>query len=148
MIIMKHIILFSIACILVIGCAVKNKRDVNFRSTQQDSSFQDFFRQFATDSLFQIARVKFPLIYSYYDGCDDSLTVERIEVKDWNYIDFDDDSLAYKNNEDAYRIHFIEKGHDRVEYLRKGIDNGINMNYTFERVASQWYLVEIVDKSN
>ena len=145
---MKYTNLFFIGCFLVIGCAVKNKRDVGSRSIQQDSSFQAFFLQFSGDSLFQISRIQFPLKYSYFEGYSDSLMVERIEVNDWNYIDFKDDSLAYKNIEDAYQIHFIEKGQDRVEYLRKGIDNGINMNYAFKRIVSQWFLVEIVDRSN
>jgi hypothetical protein len=145
---MKYTNLFLISFFLVLGCAVKSKKDVDPIRIQQDSSFQDFFIKFGRDSLFQISRIQFPLKYSYFEGYNDSLMVDRIGVKDWNYIDFRDDSLAYKNNEDAYQIYFIEKGPNRVEYLRKGVDNGIDMNYTFERIVSQWFLVEIVDRSS
>lgn len=143
-----RLILSWIILILLTGCVLKNKGDVGLRSTQQDSSFKDFFMKFSRDSLFQISRIQFPLKYSYFEEYNDSLMVERIEIKDWNYIDFEDDSMAYKNNEDAYQIRFIEKGRDSVEYLRKGIDNGINMSYTFKRIVSQWFLVEIVDRSS
>jgi hypothetical protein len=73
---------------------VKNNGDVGSRSIKQDSSFEDFFTQFSRDSLFQISRIQFPLNYSYFEGYNDSLLVERIEQKDWNYIDFGDDSFG------------------------------------------------------
>lgn len=146
---MKYLRLFFLTYMVLMGCSAKKNMDSSKEATLTDSSFKDFFLRFSIDSAFQTSRIKFPLGYSYYDGYDsDSLSVDTIKLEDWTFIDFSDDSLAAKNEEDAYQVEFTETDPNVVEYLRKGIDNGIFVNYHFSKVHGKWYLTKIADRSN
>lgn len=136
---MRYTIL--IIFILVIGCAAKNTNE----SLKDDEVFEDFFKEFSSNPTFQSSRINFPLKHSYYDG--ESLIDDEISGNDWEYIDFGQDSLASARKEDAYSIE-LKSNQNSVEYLRKGIDNGISMSYYFEKRKAQWFLVKILDRSN
>lgn len=141
---MKCVNLFFLICLFLTGCSAK--KNVDSAKNVSDSSFEDFFSRFSTDSVFQVSRIKFPLEYSYYD--DDSLSMDKINSEEWAYLDFSDDSLASKSEVDAYNIEFIEVDRNMIEYLRKGIDNGIFVSYRFRKTHGRWHLTEIVDRSN
>lgn len=136
---MRYIILIIFN--LLIGCAAKNTNE----SLKGDEVFKDFFKEFSSNSNFQLSRIQFPLKHSYYDG--DSLMEDEIASDDWEYIDFNRDSSASARKEDAYSIE-LKSSPSSVEYVRKGIDNGISMSYYFEKKKTQWFLVKIVDRSN
>lgn len=113
-----------------------------------DSSFKTFFLRFGTDSVFQKSSIKFPVPYHDYVEYADSTSVDLIQEPDWNYINFADDSLARNQTEDAYEISFESNASDQVEYVRTGIDNGINIRYIFIKKDDQWFLEKIIDQSN
>jgi hypothetical protein len=142
---MKYVV-YIILLSLTAGCAIKS---TNESSSKNDESFEDFFKKFGSSEKFQASRIKFPLKLSYYDEYEeDSLTDSEIKAEDWKFVDFGKDSLASTKKEDAYNIEVIKNGLDAVEYLRKGIDNGISISYYFEKEKTKWFLVKIVDRSN
>lgn len=109
--------------------------------------FDTFFKRFSEDSVFQLSRVDFPI--SYYSVDIEDNKEEYVYSKDefW-YIDFTEDSEAATRSEDAYEP-VIERGDSKTLYIRKGIDNGIRIEYYFEmNDKGEWYLVEIIDNSN
>ena len=135
---------------IVVACAVKNKDESSSSnpSLQSDNSFDDFFKNFSTDSAYQISRIKFPLKYFSYEDDPDSLTSTDINIGEWTYINFSNDSLAASRKENAFNVEIDRKDSTIVEYLRKGIDNGISMVYSFEKDGARWYLTKIIDQSN
>lgn len=135
---------FLLISIIVAGCAVKSRND---SSVKADGTFEIFFKEFSRDSVFQSSRIKFPLKHSYYEDYGEALTDGEIKAEEWKHIDFRNDSLASTRKEDAYSIEII-KNDLGVEYLRKGIDNGISMSFHFEKEGAQWFLIKIVDRSN
>lgn len=132
-----YIILLS----LTIGCAIKNGTD----SSMDDKSFDFFFEEFSSKPDFQASRIQFPLKHAYYE---DTLVESVINADEWKYIDFRNDQKASARNEDAYNVEIINKNFGAIEYLRKGIDNGISMSFHFEKKGGQWFLIKIVDRSN
>lgn len=110
--------------------------------------FREFFKRFAIDSMFQKHRIQFPLTYLYYADYVDTLISEQIKSEDWHYINFADDSLVAEQKVDAYDIMFRTTGSEQVEYVRTGIDNGINVTYVFRKEGKHWILTEIIDRFN
>jgi hypothetical protein len=111
-----------------------------------DSNFNLFIDKFSADSSFQLSRTKFPLKIKWYD------------------IENDNDSLFYKNKSNFEIVDFRQKKSKGVEdqWEQKivlntnntlatieihGIDNGILVNYFFEKVNGAWILIAIEDIS-
>lgn len=116
-----------------------------------DMTFEEFFENFAKDSLFQKNRVKYPikLIIGYYDfdKRKDTASVEFILNKNkFNYIDFTEDKDAIEKEYDKYTVS-VENLDSIVNYKLRGYDNGIRVNYKFKLINGCWFLVEILDES-
>ena len=116
-----------------------------------NKTFEEFFENFAKDSLFQKSRVKYPvkLIIGYYDfdKRKDTTSVELILNKNkFNYIDFTEDKDAMDKEYDKYTVS-IENLDSIANYKLTGYDNGIRVNYKFKLINGCWFLVEILDES-
>jgi len=112
----------------------------------QQSSFQAFFNRFAADSAFQTQHIAFPLTYRITD-IEDNEEVLTFNATTWYFIDFTEDKEAANREIDAYEGLFKATGKDKMLYIRKGIDNGINIYYYFEMHLNKWYLVKVFDFS-
>lgn len=147
--IMDKVKYLFLVCTIVLGCAVKKtESSQNTDALQNDKTFTEFFSTFGIDSAFQAERIKYPLLYFYFEDYSDSLSSNEIKMGEWRYINFADDSLAATYKENAYSIEINEKDSKAVDYLRKGIDNGISVIYSFEKDEGRWYLTKITDRSN
>jgi hypothetical protein len=112
-----------------------------------DETFEEFFKEFAKDSIFQVSRIKYPLKWKYLnDVTDNELTIELVKYGSFNYIDFTNDEVAYKNEYSKYSVD-IDKSNEHILYTLHGIDNGIHVIYKFNLIEDCWYLVEILDES-
>jgi hypothetical protein len=89
--------------------------------------------------------VLFPLKYTS-EEIEEGLVHETIDESKWYYIDFNKDKFANSLSEDAYSFEIIKKK-DKVEYIRKGIDNGINVIFVFKLKDGRWYLTSVSDLS-
>lgn len=111
-----------------------------------DNNFNDFIEKFSSDAAFQLRRTKFPLKIKWYD------------------LDNDRDSLIYKDSSGFEMIDFrtkksigqLDQWEQRivVDYSSasaiieiRGIENGIAVDYLFEKINEAWVLVEIHDSS-
>ncbi|MCF6298105.1 MAG: DUF4348 domain-containing protein [Flavobacteriaceae bacterium] len=117
------------------------------KTSLSNEKFNTFFIKFRNDSIFQKKRLEDIIyLYSLYDT--DKIEVIKYKKRDISFMDFRDDSLAYKKKYDKYKIETVKKK-DSITYSMYGIDNGINQHYVFKRGKSnKWYLISIHDYSN
>jgi len=130
---------------------ISKKGDFTKNSTQNSDSlkikFNVFFTKFTNDSVFQKERLKNIInMYSYNDY--DKMEVSQYSKKEFSFMDFTKDTLAYKKKFNKYKVEMkIEK--DSTIYYMYGIDNGIHEFYVFKRNnLNKWYLVTIHDYSH
>jgi len=114
---------------------------------QNDASFEQFFKYFSNDSIFQLSRVQFPFKYQSLND-DGKIDDTVIKKSDWKFISFSGDSIAYKKEFDKYKPVIKLLGKDSVNYIQEGIDNGIYIEYKFVNIENKWLLAKIFDKSN
>jgi hypothetical protein len=107
-----------------------------------DYEFIDFLTKFSTDSLFQINHISFPLHESFVDYETDykivSSTIELPDWKFWKLTNYLEGLLLISN---------IQTDHKYRNLFFGGIENGIVVKYTFEKVNAIWKLIRIEDYS-
>lgn len=118
----------------------------NVKHSEDIENFNAFFDRFSKDSIFQKSRVRFPLPYKSVDIMDDAEEVS-IKESEWSYIDFISDQNAHKRNTDAFTGTAEALDASNARYVRRGIDNGIFVEYLFKR-DTLWRLEQVIDKSN
>lgn len=107
-----------------------------------DFEFIDFLTKFSNDSVFQINHIAFPLPESYADSEKDYETVKKtIQLKDWKHeklVDFLNKLMVLStiDKESKYRNIFYS-----------GVENGIWVKYTFQRINGNWKLIRLEDYS-
>jgi hypothetical protein len=126
---------------------IRNIEKADSKEEVSSEKFEAFFDRFSKDSVFQISRVEFPISYYAVDIEDNKEEYVYNKAEFW-YTDFTEDSEAITRDVDAYKP-VLEKGESKTLYTRKGIDNGIWIEYHFEtNDKGEWYLVKIIDNSN
>lgn len=104
-----------------------------------DGSFHKFLKKFNADSTFQLSRVHFPLKVTWIGFEQDSLFhIEKSEFKLMNFKEKKSSQWKQKS---------IVKNKDLAIIEIRGIDNGIHIDYVFERKNNCWIFVEIIDGS-
>ena len=117
------------------------------RKSERSENFFVFFQDFCRDSSFQIRRIKFPLISLYPDPGLDSIVAEAIKETDWYYVPIKDfTSNTFEYFFDRFRDRELPDS-DEMVYAIIGIENGIHINYYFQRIEGKWYLLKIEDLS-
>lgn len=108
------------------------------KTTGSGEAFSPFFEKFNKDKNFQFSRIKFPLTVKLNN--DDFELVDYIIIKDEHRIL----KLNLKNVE--YKQKTILKN-NTVIIQQRGIDNGIFIDYIFEKRKGLWFLKTWVDES-
>lgn len=112
--------------------------------------FTSFFRKFSSDSIFQSSRIKFPLKMISFDifGSDQTTPIEEFtSVQEYSFFDFSEDEKAKNRDIDAYSTTIERKDKDEYSYRMLGIDNGIMVEFLFQKQNNCWFLVSIKDQS-
>lgn len=114
----------------------------NAKSGKED--FDNFILKFISDSLYQLDRIKFPLKSQQWDF--DEVDSTRIEKNNWKTV------RLFWGEEYRPQIYdnFKREMRDTDERLFcwEGIENGINVEYRFNRIKGLWYLTEFNDFSD
>lgn len=107
-----------------------------------EADFLLFLERFSADSVYQLKHVDFPLPAPYADDEKDfETTYDTLLVEDWRHLPILEGVeglllLNESNFESTFRqIHF------------SGIENGINVFYTFQKDSAEWRLVKLEDYS-
>lgn len=135
---MKYLSLLVLVCLA--GCGNKNK----VQGTCSED-FDSFFERFASDTLFQKKHVDFPIM-QYYSDEDFPLDMMETMTDEDTYETIHFDKNAKSGNK-PYEIN-IDKKTDSVFCYKKGINNDINIKYTFVCKKDSWFLVEITDTTD
>jgi len=125
------------------------KKENLITSKKSLEDFDLFFKKFSKDSIYQKERIQFPLKCKTPDENDlmgEKNKTKLINISNFEYIDFTQDSLAMKKETDKYTIEKKEKKGYMI-YSRLGYDNGIYELYKFKLIDGDWYLIEIENLS-
>jgi hypothetical protein len=110
-----------------------------------DTNFNDFIEKFSIDSVFQISRTKFPLKVEWHEvGERDSIF--HIDKLEFEIIDFrQKKSTGQYDQSEQYIV--VDTSNTSAIIRIRGIDNGIRIDYLFEKINEAWMFVEIDDSS-
>jgi hypothetical protein len=124
--------------ILLYQCETGNRKLNDRSKTSSFEDFDEFYRKFTSDSLFQMSRIKFPLA---------GKSVDEFDVKEWTKENwslmktmiFDIDTATYKTEYKKSSKEF--KGKVWIE------GSGFNYEFRFEVINDRWYLVYALDQN-
>ena len=144
---LSTVFVFALLTLTTIGSCQKKKTVDTYHVTPKnvDEMFKDFFARFASDSVYQKKQIRFPLPYISTDIMDHVEEV-IIEESDWKYIDFTQDGISDDSGIDEFEV-IITREDQGFIYLRRGIDNGIYIEYHFEDSGEVWVLTRIHNQS-
>jgi hypothetical protein len=138
---MKKLFLYlTISVGLIVGCKNNTtKRTFKIRPVIKEMvDFDTFFNKFKSDSLYQIAHIKFPLKLTLVE--DGGNTLININKAKWKYLKFPN------MKDDIYKKHNVNKTRVNIEHMVE--DTGICINHYFVYNKGQWQLVLIKDESD
>lgn len=120
---------------------LKNSNKTTFEFLP-DFDFINFLTRFSSDSIFQIKSISFPLTESYADSDNDyETTTKTIKEEDWKFW-----KLTNVINK-LLLLSDIQKDNKYRNIFFSGVENGILVKYTFERINDNWKLIKFEDYS-
>lgn len=135
---LKRTLFFLILVLFFTNCN-KSKTAINIQQEKiLAEDFDSFYNQFHSDSLFQMARIKFPLEGENIDG----FKKTKWTKENWNLLKtkiYDVDTTKFKTNYKKTNTGFIEKCYTE--------DSGFSSEYRFKMTGNKWYLVYAIDKN-
>jgi hypothetical protein len=146
--------IFILTTLFFVSCVTKST-DLSTSDQLADSltiskdndqeDFNQFFKKFATDSLFQMERTKFPFRALWLT--DDGETTHETEREDWTHSTFHYEDGYATRQKDAYTQE-MKVYTDSAKLEQRGVDNGIYVDYLFMRDKGKWILLTARDYSN
>ena len=106
----------------------------------QEEDFFYFVEMFSKNHQFQTERVKFPLKVMHLDENYESVELE-IEKEEYSFLNF-----IRPSEEIDFNQKFIINEKDATIEIR-GINNGIMIDYLFEKIRGKWKLKTWIDSS-
>ncbi len=107
-----------------------------------DFEFIDFLTKFSNDSIFQINHISFPLPKSYLDSENDYETVNEVVLqKDWKHI------KAVELNDKLLVLSNIDLKNKYRNIFYRGVENGIWVKFSFEKINGNWKLIKLENSS-
>lgn len=111
---------------------------------KQKEDFDDFILKFISDSLYQLDRIKFPLKSQQSDSDEVDSTI--IEKSNWKTVRLFWGEQYKPQIYDNFKREMRDT--DERLFCWEGIENGINVEYRFNRIKGLWYLTEFNDFSD
>lgn len=115
-------------------------------TTNVDKDFSAFIEQFSKDTSFQLSRTKFPLRIKQYDIEKDKDTIIYKQRSAFEMMDFR--QKQSKGSYDQWKQEIVlDKSQSKATIEIRGIENGIMVDYNFEKKDGKWMLIGIDDSS-
>ena len=111
-----------------------------------DNHFDVFIEQFSRDTAFQLKRIKFPLRIKQYDIENDKDTIIYKSRSVFEMMDFRKKKSLSSLDQWKQEI-ILYKSQSKATIEIRGIENGIMVDYYFEKSDGKWMLVGIDDSS-
>jgi|SRR4051812_12537668 hypothetical protein len=112
--------------------------------TNVDDDFNVFINYFSKDSIFQISRINFPLKVQEYDSMKDTDVIKTVTISNFRKLDFTykKPGTGIDNQQQEIKV---EKNKATIEI--NGIENGLMIDFYFEKQNGKWSLVTWIDHS-
>lgn len=128
----KGFLALVLSSIVAIACNLADNESV-------DLDFHDFNEKFYNDSIFQIARVKFPFYVKYtggdsYNPEDGEDSIRVLTKSNWTVL------RQYYKESDKFIVEFDVSDSVAVQKIYIP-DSGFKLNLTFKKDNHKWYLV-------
>jgi hypothetical protein len=128
----------------VLGCSdpasKQSNKDVSVKVADSGASaiedFESFFEKFNKDSIFQVARIEFPLQFKSNE--EEESIIRKIE---WSYTKL----IEEKGTKTVIRKKLVSNTEVRIDYMEE--DTGVLISHTFLQKGGRWMLVNIEDHS-
>ncbi|MFA6246372.1 MAG: DUF4348 domain-containing protein [Mucilaginibacter sp.] len=140
---MKKLILFLLVIIgLFTGCSDNpgKHNPAKKAAVSEISDFDTFFKKFKSDSVYQVAHVKFPLSIIIAGDEEEGDSVKYIEKSKWQNITFKKDKNA------IYKQSQLSKTEVSIQHMVE--DTGISTVFNFLYRNGKWQLVSFRDQSD
>ena len=111
-----------------------------------DEDFSLFLKTFSRDSIFQVSRVKFPLLTNEWVDPETGMIEKLISKSRYTKLDFTYPEDAMTRELDRYTQKINVSGNKCVVKIR-GFDNGIHTDFFFEKLNGKWILISWDDQS-
>ena len=144
------VVFMILLLILIVGCKNKeaaNTGNANIQaanpvtssapSSETTKDYEEFFKKFENDKGYQVSHIKFP--YKYASEGPDGNENKEIQKSKYKYF-----GLFKENVKNVYTK--INDNEFKVE--KRGVENGVAVDYHFKKFENEWYLEKIVDYSN
>lgn len=107
-----------------------------------NESFDSFFWNFMTDSIFQIQRVQFPLTYiTWKDDIGGEIETIILNKNNWKYNSFYIDSASERTQVyDNFDLKLRPTNQRVIHWY--GVETGGDSKYYFEGFDGKWYLIK------
>jgi hypothetical protein len=153
----RHLIISILIYVFLTSCndnstnsksQLDNKKEVVTLPSKEtvDNNFNDFLEKFSTDSAFQISRTKFPLKINWYDIENDNDSLIYKDVSDFEMMDFRKKKSSGQYDQWEQKI-VVDKNNKSAKIKIRGIENGIMVDYLFEKINGIWMIIGIEDRS-
>ncbi len=111
-----------------------------------DNNFKAFVDNFSSDSTFQLSRTKFPLKIKWYDIDNAKDSLIYMDRSSFEMMDFRKKKSTGQYDQWEQKI-VVDKNNTSATIEIRGIENGIVVDYLFEKINGAWMLIEIDDSS-
>jgi hypothetical protein len=126
---------------LINNDVIENNNDAN--QTYSDEVFINFLEKFSKNLNFQLERVVFPMEIEVLDN-DYNTIKELITKEDFSTLNFIHSDLQEGTNRYTQTIEYQE---NKAVIVCRGIDNGIYIDFYYEKRSGKWYLITWIDSS-
>ncbi|MEJ8819139.1 DUF4348 domain-containing protein [Lacibacter sp. H407] len=125
-----------------------NEETVNQPATTDkvEVDFNLFIDNFSKGTAFQRSRTLFPLKIKQYDLENDKDTILYKHRSDFEMMDFRKNKSVSNSDKWTQKI-ILDKSQKAVVIQIRGIDNGIIVDYLFEKRNGKWLFVAVEDSS-
>jgi hypothetical protein len=107
-----------------------------------NSDFDQFLDRFNKDSAFQVSHIQYPLKFQQYDHDRAKTIVVAVPKESMQLMDFSKTNPS----EWTQQVASATGGNKAIIQIR-GVANGMIIDYYFEKMNDQWFLVMIDDQS-
>jgi hypothetical protein len=114
-------------------------------SDNVDDNFELFIKHFSEDSVFQISRITFPFKQTITGIEDEKDSIRLINMSEF-FEKFDFRTKEYNGRYDKWK-QFVKIDGEKAVIQIRGIDNGIFVDYYFEKKNGRWTFLEVIDSS-
>ena len=111
-----------------------------------DEDFSLFLKTFSRDSIFQVSRVKFPLVIKEWGDPETGMIEKTISKSEYTKLDFTypEDAMTRKLDRYTQKINISE---NKCVVEIRGFDNGIYTDFFFEKLNGKWNLISWDEQS-